>query len=98
MAKSLDQIPFDFSEVDSRLIQEVPVVPSALQNVSYTREEKKKPVIKSTGIIKDQKPVSTRGRRSLKRIWAGSRSDLHTGRCRSFSKTILLYRRSSRLV
>src|ERR1700733_6832927 len=75
MAKSLDQIPFDFSEVDSRLIQEKPVVTSALQNPSSSLgEEKKKPVIKSTGIIKNQKPVSTRGRRSLKEF--GLEADL----------------------
>jgi DNA-binding transcriptional MerR regulator len=77
MAKSLDQIPFDFSEVDSRLTRDESITPSALKNLSSSiGEEKKKPVIKSTGIIKGQKPVSTRGRRSLKEF--GLEADLIT--------------------
>src|SRR5437868_7750825 len=70
MAKSLDQIPFDFTEVsDSKSIQQESAGVSARQQLLTAAtggEEKSKPVIRTTGIIKDQKPVSTRGRRSLK--------------------------------
>ena len=77
MAKSLDQIPFDFSESDSKLAENESTIPSVLQNPPLTTgEEKKKPVIKSVGIIKNQKPVSTRGRRSLKEF--GLEADLIT--------------------
>ncbi len=70
MAKSLDQIPFDFSEVsDNKSVQQESAGISARQQLlsaASGSEEKSKPVIRTTGIIKDQKPVSTRGRRSLK--------------------------------
>ncbi len=74
MAKSLDQIPFDFSEIsDNKQVQEESVVPASTrqQLLAAAQGEAKKPVIRTTGIIKDQapvpqKPVSTRGRRSLK--------------------------------
>ena len=78
MAKSLDQIPFDFSEVsDSKTTQQESAGISARQQIltaASGSEEKSKPVIRTTGIIKDQKPVSTRGRRSLKEF--GLEADL----------------------
>src|SRR5689334_13849243 len=78
MAKSLDQIPFDFSEVsDNKSIQQESAGVSARQQLltaATGNEEKGKPVIRTTGIIKNQKPVSTRGRRSLKEF--GLEADL----------------------
>lgn len=78
MAKSLDQIPFDFSEVsDSKSIQQESAAISARQQLLTAAaggEEKSKPVIRTTGVIKNQKPVSTRGRRSLKEF--GIEADL----------------------
>jgi len=78
MAKSLDQIPFDFSEVsDSKTTQQESAGISARQQIltaASGSEAKSKPVIRTTGIIKDQKPVSTRGRRSLKEF--GLEADL----------------------
>lgn len=78
MAKSLDQIPFDFSEVsDNKSIQQESAGVSARQQLltaATGNEEKSKPVIRTTGIIKNQKPVSTRGRRSLKEF--GLEADL----------------------
>ena len=79
MAKSLDQIPFDFSEVsESKSIQQESAATSARQQLlsaaDGNSEEKNKPVIRTTGIIKNQKPVSTRGRRSLKEF--GLEADL----------------------
>jgi len=70
MAKSLDQIPFDFSDIsDNKQVQEestVPISPRQQLLTAAQSEEKAKPVIRTTGVIKNQKPVSTRGRRSLK--------------------------------
>ncbi|MBS1577253.1 MAG: MerR family transcriptional regulator [Bacteroidetes bacterium] len=74
MAKSLDQIPFDFSEIsDNKQVQDEPTVSTSgrQQLLAAAQGEGKKPVIRTTGIIKDQtqvpqKPVSARGRRSLK--------------------------------
>lgn len=74
MAKSLDQIPFDFSEIsDNKQVQEESTVPASTrqQLLAAAQGAEKKPVIRTTGIIKDPtpvspKPVSTRGRRSLK--------------------------------
>jgi DNA-binding transcriptional MerR regulator len=70
MAKSLDQIPFDFSDIsDNKQVQEESTVQTSTRQQLLTAAqggEKTKPVIRTTGVIKDQKPVSTRGRRSLK--------------------------------
>ncbi|MGC4037981.1 MAG: MerR family transcriptional regulator [Chitinophagaceae bacterium] len=80
MAKSLDQIPFDFSEVSENKPnqQESSIVSSSRQQLidaaNQASEKTAKPVIRTTGIIKDQKPVSTRGRRSLKEF--GLEADL----------------------
>jgi DNA-binding transcriptional MerR regulator len=78
MAKSLDQIPFDFTEVsDSKSSQQESAPVSARQQLLTAaggEQKNTKPVIRTTGIIKDQKPVSTRGRRSLKEF--GMEADL----------------------
>lgn len=74
MAKSLDQIPFDFSDISDKdqVKEESAISISGRQQLlAAAQGEAKKPVIRTTGIIKDQapaapKPVSTRGRRSLK--------------------------------
>jgi DNA-binding transcriptional MerR regulator len=74
MAKSLDQIPFDFSDIsDNKQVQNESAVQASTRQQLLTvvqSGEKAKPVIRTTGIIKDQKPVSTRGRRSLKEFSA----------------------------
>jgi DNA-binding transcriptional MerR regulator len=78
MAKSLDQIPFDFSEVsENKVTEQESANISARQQLLTAAsggEEKSKPVIRTTGVIKNQKPVSTRGRRSLKEF--GMEADL----------------------
>jgi hypothetical protein len=80
MAKSLDQIPFDFSEVsENKVAEQESTNISARQQLLTAAsggEEKSKPVIRTTGVIKNQKPVSTRGRRSLKEF--GMEADLIT--------------------
>jgi len=69
MAKSLDQIPFDFSEVSEAPLRKEPSATSSPQKYvapAPPDEDKIKQDIKSFTSEKNEKSVSTRGRRSLK--------------------------------
>jgi len=77
MAKSLDQIPFDFSEISEAPLRKEPSAPLAQPKYvppAPPEENKIKQDLKSLPVEKNEKSVSTRGRRSLKEF--GIEADL----------------------